>query len=106
MPKVGKPTGLVKRQASRAWHFRRRFPTDVAERLGQAEFVVSLHTGLYAEALKRRPAAEAYYLQKIADARNESAGGPFRPHTQARDGLNAGNILALRSARSLATLEK
>ena len=50
------------RKSSSAWYYRRRYPRDVAERLGRREFVQSLQTSNYAEALKLRPAAEAAYL--------------------------------------------
>lgn len=48
---MGKPTSLVSRK--RVWYFRKRYPQDVAEKLGRAERVVSLKTGHYPTALER-----------------------------------------------------
>lgn len=66
MSEMGRPAGLVKRKGSGAWYYRRRYPADVAGRIGRAEFMQSLGTGILAEAVKRRSAAEAAYLQSLS----------------------------------------
>lgn len=80
---MGKPAFLNKRVGSNAWYYRRRYPAAVASRLGRAEFVQSLQTGSYAEALKRLPAAEAAYLEEIMKPDAEAISGirptAFRP---------------------------
>lgn len=65
MSDVAKPAYLDKRKNSSAWYYRRRYPSDIAKRLGRKEFVKSLKTSNYAEALKLLPAAEAAYLASL-----------------------------------------
>lgn len=72
MADVGKPSGLVKR--GNAYYCRLRYPSDIVERLGRAEFNRSLRTGLYPDAVKRLPAARAEFDAEVLLARAASAG--------------------------------
>ena len=65
MTEVGKPNSLTKRVGSNAYYFRRRYPAELALRIGKAEFVRSLRTGIYADALKMLPEAEGAYLDQL-----------------------------------------
>lgn len=60
-----KPNGLFQRKGSSAWYFRRRFPAEVAARSGRKEFLKSLRTGLYHEAVKLLPKAQEDYLAEL-----------------------------------------
>ena len=74
MSGVGKPSGLVKRKGSNAYYLRLRYPPDVARQLGRAEFVKSLRTGVYVEAIKRLSAARGEFDAEVLAARRPSTG--------------------------------
>lgn len=65
MDLVGKPTSLSRRKGSSAWYYRRRLPTHLCGIAGRREFVVSLRTSDYQQALMRLPDAEREYLALI-----------------------------------------
>lgn len=70
MTEVGKTSGLVRRNGILYCRF--RYPPDVADHLGRAEFKRSLQTGSHAEALKHFPAVRAEFDAEVLAARRPS----------------------------------
>lgn len=99
MSDVGRPSGLVKR--GNAFYCRLRYPSDVVQKLGRAEFNRSLRTGLYSDALKRLSAARLEFDAEVIAARSANDGiRPSRP-LLARNAAGA-HVLAEDQARGLA----